>query len=167
MTKQAKSSQIDMAKEFDLTEVGQVKLPEITEEEKQAQIDAIKRYQEQVERTIQFRKKTIKTPFNADFFGTQGETNTKPSLTVPDQTLPIRELLARFAKGLPVGVNTPIYEGEDNDLPDPRTLDLVDLQELKEHAKNEIQAIAARQSKKQTKPTEEQKEGKVEDSKPI
>lgn len=156
------SSKIDMQKEFDLQDLNK-------KEEPQTELtpDQVKQMIEYAEQKILYNKKLVKNIFNAEFFPRDGERNTKPSLTIPDQTLPIREILSRFAKGLPIGVNTPIYEGEDNDLPDPRTLDLVELQEMKEIAANELKAIAERQKQKHTKPKEEQKEAKSEESKPI
>jgi hypothetical protein len=158
------SNQIDMAKEFDLQDINQPPTPQPLTPE---QIQEITRYKEQVERTIQYRKKTVKTIFNADFFPVQGEINNKPSLTIPDQTLPIREILARFAKGIPVGVKTPIYEGEENNLPDPRTLDLVDIQNMKEAVKGEIKALAAKVKRSEAQPSPEQKQVKQEETKLI
>lgn len=178
-------SKIDMQKEFDLTEVNtkpsvQPAPQQLTPE----QLEEIAKFKQRVEATIAYRKRTVKTMFNADFFPVQGEVNTKPSMTIPDQTLPIREILARYAKGLPVSVKTPIYEGEDNNLPDPRTLDLVDIQNLKEQVKEEIKelgkraikedadkkALAAQQAaqkKKEEEDTKKEKEAKEEKSKPI
>lgn len=61
---------------------------------------------------------------------------TKPSLAVPDQSLTIDQLIKRYRRGQPLeGVNTPIYEEEDENLStrvdgvNPKTLDLVDIQE--------------------------------------
>jgi len=62
-----------------------------------------------------------------------GEKNNLPSATVPDQTMSLRELISRYARGLPInGVKVPIYDEhpEDDDLPDPRTLDLAEREEL-------------------------------------
>lgn len=178
-------SKIDMQKEFDLQDVNTTPsvVPPV-QQLTQEQLDEITRYKQRVEATIAYRKRTVKTPFNADFFPVQGERNTKPSMTIPDQTLPIREILARYAKGLPVSVKTPIYEGEDNNLPDPRTLDLVDIQNLKEAVKEEIKELGKRaikedadkkalkaqeeaQKKKQEEDTKKEKEAKEKESKPI
>lgn len=153
----AQKSKIDMQKEFDLQDINQKAEPT------QPTAEQLQKFREAAERTLQYRKRTVKTMFNADFFPVQGEVNTKPSLTIPDQTLPIREILARFAKGLPVGVKTPVYEGEDNDLPDPRTLDLVDIQNMQEAIRDELQAIERKT--RQTK--EKSKEVNQEETKPI
>lgn len=55
-----------------------------------------------------------------------------PSKTIPDQTMPIRELLERYARGLPINGTSqePIYNGEDSSGIDPRSLDLTDRQEI-------------------------------------
>lgn len=67
---------------------------------------------------------------------------TQPSQTVPDQTMSIKEILERYAKGLPIGGGLePIYEEEDTNGINPRTLDLVDLQEIKEYNKNNIEEL--------------------------
>lgn len=154
-------SKINMEETFDLKPINQDK------EVQELDPESVKQFIAYAEQKIMYNKKIVKNIFNAEFFPLDGETNNKPSMTIPDQTLPIRELLARFAKGLPVGVQTPIYEGDDNELPDPRTLDLVDLQEYKELAKSELQAIAARQKSKQGKPKEEPKQPNLEESKTI
>ncbi len=69
---------------------------------------------------------------------------TMPSETVPDQTMSIREIMERYAKGLPVGDGyTEIYD-EDPETQlgiNIKSLDLVDIQELKGHAKDRIQEI--------------------------
>ena len=64
---------------------------------------------------------------------------TQPSQTVPDQTMSIKEILERYAKGLPIGGGLePIYEEDDTNGINPRTLDLVDIQEIKEFNKKNI-----------------------------
>ena len=64
---------------------------------------------------------------------------TQPSQTVPDQTMTIKEILERYAKGLPIGGGLePIYGEDDTNGINPRTLDLVDIQEIKEFNKKNI-----------------------------
>lgn len=153
------SSKIDMQKEFELQELetNRQKLErENAERQKQTE-----EYIKKVNMKLQYNRKMIKTMFNAEFFPVRGERNNKPSLTIPDQTLPIREILARFSKGLPVGVKVPIYEGEDNTLPDPKTLDLVDLQEMQEAIKGELGQIADK-AVQRTKKQKEEKQEKTE-----
>lgn len=64
---------------------------------------------------------------------TVGEVNKEPSMTVPDQTMSLREIVRRYAAGLPInGVKIPLYDEnpEDDVLPDPRTLDLAEREEM-------------------------------------
>jgi hypothetical protein len=92
----------------------------------------------------------IKTSMNAREFEKNYERNSKPSLTIPDQTMSIRTILERHSRGLPIdGMKVPIWEGEENDLPDWRTLDLSERQELAEHYKQEIESIKNRQNNPQ------------------
>jgi hypothetical protein len=72
------------------------------------------------------------------------ETNTKPSQTVPDQAMSMKEILERYAKGLPISSgNEPIYEDENEPTNgiNPRTLDLVDLQEIKMNNEHTIEYL--------------------------
>lgn len=72
---------------------------------------------------------------------TQGEVNNEPSLTVPDQTMSIREILERYARGLSVtDGRVPIYLGED-EMPDLSKLDLVELHEMKFQVAQNIEAL--------------------------
>lgn len=63
-----------------------------------------------------------------------GVTFTKPSMTIPEQALSMRQILDRYAKGLPLGgndVSSAIYDEESNGV-NPKTLDLVDLEYINE-----------------------------------
>jgi hypothetical protein len=90
----------------------------------------------------------VKNSLNYDYKEQKGEVNTLPSMTIPDLTMSIRTIVDRYAKGLPVTAFTPIYEGEDFYMPDPKTLDLVDRAELLESAKQEVESLKSRQWKK-------------------
>jgi hypothetical protein len=89
----------------------------------------------------------VKNSLNYEYKDQKGEVNTLPSMTIPDQTMSIRTIVDRYAKGLPVTAFTPIYEGEDFYMPDPKTLDLVDRAELLESAKQEVESLKSRQWK--------------------
>lgn len=68
-----------------------------------------------------------------------------PSKTLPDQTMSIKELLDRNARGLPLGgQRVPIYE-PDSDLPDPRRLDLAEREELALQYAQELQDLKAKE----------------------
>jgi hypothetical protein len=75
----------------------------------------------------------------------QYEVNKQKSLTIPDQALSIKEILNRFARGLDIEGFKPIYDDDINDnddyLPDPRTLDLAEREELKEQFQNELKSF--------------------------
>lgn len=162
--KQGHSKKIDMAKEFDLTEVNEPKIVKLTPEEEAARHAKMEEYVKYVEAKLTYNKKSIKTPLNAEFFQLRGEVNNKPSMTIPDQTMSIREILSRYAQGLPVGVKTPIYDGEENDLPDPMTLDLVDRAELAEAIRGEIKGLNDRVNRK---PSTKEKEENLEETNTI
>lgn len=90
----------------------------------------------------------IKTSMNKNEFQKNYEKNYKAGLTIPDQTMSIRTILDRHSRGLPIdGIKVPIWDGEDNDLPDWRTLDLSERQLLKEQFTEELQSIKNRQQK--------------------
>lgn len=62
-----------------------------------------------------------------------GELNNLPSKTVPDQTMSIKDILDRHTRGLPIaGGKQPIFHGEEEDLPDFKSMDLAEIQEYKE-----------------------------------
>lgn len=65
----------------------------------------------------------------------KGEVFTKPSLTIPDQTMSLREILDRYSRGLPVDgmAGEPIYHGEEDEMPDFRRMDLAEIQEYREN----------------------------------
>lgn len=95
----------------------------------------------------------FKNHFNARQFPKDGEIKTanEPSMTIPDDTLSIRQIMERHAQGLPTtGTRVPMYDEED-DLPDPRRLDLAEKQELQELFAEELQEIQAREEER-TKP---------------
>lgn len=88
-------------------------------------------------------KQRFKHPYILELFPDEGEVNNEPSLTVPDQSLTVSEILARFARGLPVTASqvSPLFEDTEG-LPDPRSLDLVDRAELAEQYAAELKAFA-------------------------
>lgn len=82
----------------------------------------------------------FKTPYNA--VPSKGEINSDPSMTVPDQSMSVQEIMRRYASGLPLGgQRVPIYHGEDEFLPDFDKLDLAEQQQYKEAAAAERKRI--------------------------
>jgi hypothetical protein len=95
----------------------------------------------------------IRNMFNASEFN-DDEINNEPSATIPDQSMSVRELLQRYANGLPLGGGKePIYEGEDGDGIDPRRLDLAERQELEIAARQELAEIEERLKSKKVEKT--------------
>jgi len=115
--------------------------------------------------------KRVKHALNAHTFETKGQENNEPSQTIPDQSMTLRELLVRYAKGLPLeGKRIPIWEGEEGFDIDPQTLDLAEIEELKEKAEQELKDIGERikqevkeKTKKKTK-TEDNKDENEQNS---
>lgn len=91
-------------------------------------------------------KPRVKNSLNANEFEKTYEKGGGISMTVPDQSMSLKEILDRFARGLPVtGARVPMYDEED-DMPDIRTLDLAERQEYAEHFKRELTDIHQRQN---------------------
>jgi len=61
-----------------------------------------------------------------------GEINDQPDMTVPDMSMSIREIMLRYASGQPLSLNTHLHYGGDEYYPDPREMDLTDIDDLKE-----------------------------------
>jgi len=79
----------------------------------------------------------------------KGEINTLPSLTIPDQTLSIPELIKRYAQGLPLGApSVALYdENPEEDLLNGRnwkTLDISEKANFIQAAKQEYHEINQR-----------------------
>ncbi|AXH77364.1 MAG: hypothetical protein [Microviridae sp.] len=86
----------------------------------------------------------VKTRYNRELHPCNYEVNDQPSETVPDQTMSIRTILDRYARGLPTaGQSEALWQDDDeyNDLPDHRTLDLSERQELAIQAKQELEEL--------------------------
>lgn len=68
----------------------------------------------------------FKTQYNAHLFPKNYEENNLPSATIPDQSLSVKDILQRYANGLPLGgAKVPVYNGEDY-IPDLDRLDLAE-----------------------------------------
>lgn len=85
----------------------------------------------------------------------EGQKNFTKSLTIPDQTLSIPELIRRYASGqsLGAGVRTPIFDDVEDEMLQGKPLAFYDLSEQKQimnYAKSEYdKAINARNKKNQ------------------
>lgn len=89
----------------------------------------------------------FRTPFN--YQPEQIIASDLPSLTEPDQTLTLREMLTRYAQGKPLSKNRLAYHG-DEIMPDIRTLDLEEIVSLRidvdERIKNLNNKLAEKQA---------------------
>lgn len=101
--------------------------------------------------------KKVLNPLNYDPELFPGERTIGPSLTVPDGTLSLRQILDRYATGRPIDGRIPgnDFYDDENFHPDPRTLDLEELyvlaQESREtilEAKGKVDAFNAEESAK-------------------
>lgn len=81
----------------------------------------------------------VKNSLNANSFPKNYEKNNGISLTVPDQTMSIRTILERYSRGLPIGGRTDVYYDEEDEMPDIKSLDLSEIQEMRENAKQTIE----------------------------
>lgn len=92
--------------------------------------------------------KCVKNTLNYDYQKQKGEVNPFPSLTVPDQALSIKEILRRFAAGIPMDAGKmPIFQQDQEDeegMPDFRHMDLVDRQEAAIQYAEELAEIEQR-----------------------
>lgn len=104
-----------------------------------------------------------------DWTKVPGETNTKPSLTVPDATMSLRELLDRYGRGLPVNGSEPVYHGEEVELPNLRAMDLTEIQALREASAEQVknlqeQATNESNTKKAAKEAASKKKQRIYDA---
>jgi hypothetical protein len=80
----------------------------------------------------------------------KGQVNKQKSLTVPDQAMTVKQIMQRYARGLPVEQFQPIYDeniDEDSEyLPDPRTMDLAERQELAEQIRYDLENLRNQQT---------------------
>lgn len=95
--------------------------------------------------------KQIRTSLNYNYLDNQRKIFTQPSQTIPDQTMSIREILERHSRGLDLGgQKESIFEedGEPTSGINPRILDLVDFQEMKEKNQEKIDMLTSDLDKK-------------------
>lgn len=79
----------------------------------------------------------------------EGIVNEEPSMTIPDETMSIREILHRHVRGLPIDGKDPktaIWDEDSNGI-NPKTLDLTEIQEYKENAQKSYEKLVRKQRK--------------------
>lgn len=107
------------------------------------------------QQTSIIKKNIVKDMLNAHEFHYKGEYNTQPSLTIPDQTMELSQLIDRFTRGLPVTTFKPVYD-ETGDLPDPRRMDIADYNELRKNAALELQRLTKEKEERERQHIENQ-----------
>lgn len=86
-------------------------------------------------------KPMFKTNYNAHKFSPRLERTTKPSITVPDQTMSVKEILDNFTRGImPRDGRVPLYSGgsEYLDGVHPDSLDISEKFEIFQKAQHEF-----------------------------
>ena len=79
------------------------------------------------------------------------EHNTMPGKTLPDDSLTLREILTRYAKGAPLSVHeyNPVYHGEDVYLPDFSKMDLSEIEAFKSEIEDNLKDTKQKFTKEQ------------------
>ena len=91
-----------------------------------------------------------KNQYNAEQFPAYYEINGSPSETIPDQTMSLKTLLERHARGLPITGNNsePVYNG-DQEMPDLNKMDISEIHALKMAIKSDIQKMQTKLANEQ------------------
>lgn len=94
--------------------------------------------------------KKFRTPYNGLGYATSYEKNDGVSLTVPDQSMTVRQLVQRYASGLPLtGTHrVGLYHGDDTPFPNFEQMDFAEQREVINAAKEEMEAIKVELNKK-------------------
>ncbi|AXH75116.1 MAG: hypothetical protein [Microviridae sp.] len=93
-----------------------------------------------------------------------GQIFTQPSQTVPDQTMSIRTILEKYARGENFNQRTPIFsedDGENMGL-DIRRMDLSEIAELKKHNEDEIKRLQEKVGNKRAEKAIQQREEAIQ-----
>lgn len=89
----------------------------------------------------------VKNSINAHEYTVDVERNGMPSMTVPDQTMSVREIMDRYARGLPIGGSRmPLFD-EADELPDIKTLDLTEREDYREIFESELVNLKTKSKK--------------------
>lgn len=77
----------------------------------------------------------FKTHYNAKDFPDPGERSIQPSLTIPDQSMSIQEMIDRHRRGLPIRGYADAEYTDQADILEGRDLRQMDLEEIKQLSK--------------------------------
>lgn len=94
----------------------------------------------------------FQTIYNRDKFPDRfNEVNDLPSMTVPNDSMSVMEIIDRFSRGLPVtGRRVPVYNG-DVDLPNTAKMDLADLEQLRRENSENLERLRGELNEKAAK----------------
>jgi len=105
--------------------------------------------------TMDILQSVVKTQYNNIALEKTYEQNNGISKTIPNQAMTVKELIARFASGLPLNLGkVPIYEGDDENLTDLDAMDRIELHNYVKDLKEQRDAAASRVSEARTKAEE-------------
>lgn len=116
---------------------------------------------------IYLNPRTMKKFLNAfsyDFSKIELEKNNSPSLTQPEMTLSLKELISRYTRGGQVATFTPVYtgDGEFDEYPEFEKMDAVEKMEYAARIKESIHQYQNRPEPKPEPKTEPKPEPKPE-----
>lgn len=109
----------------------------------------------------------FKTPYRTNEFPDNGEVNNEPSLTRPDESMSVQEILNRVQRGLPVtGIRQPEFDDEDADdfyaIPNFDKMDLAEKEELLRLTTLRIEELKAEMNKKAAEKREADRQAALE-----
>lgn len=79
-----------------------------------------------------------------------GEVFTEPSMTVPDQALPLKKILSDYTRGvMPSSIRQPEYHGEEY-VPDLKSMDLSELAEYMQEVREEVIGLEKEQKRRKS-----------------
>lgn len=88
-----------------------------------------------------FELPRYKTNMNAHLFPIHQKKSTMPSMTVPDQTMSLMEIVERFASGRTISANEGVYN-DDPDMPNLQAMDKVERAEYLQNLNTDMQRIS-------------------------
>lgn len=112
--------------------------------------------------TGEIKPAKLRNTMNYDYIqDSEPEHNYLPSLTVPDMTMTVSEILQKHAIGQPImgQAGEPLYY-DDEELPDPKKMDITELHEYMEDNKR----IIAQAEEENRRMQEEQKRRNIEEA---
>ena len=87
----------------------------------------------------------FRSNYNQHLWPASTEINNLPSKTVPNQAMTVRELMIRFASGLPIEAGKiPIYEGDVEGMPDIEKMDQIELNNYYRELHEQRKAVTER-----------------------